>query len=287
MVSIGAVPGNEHVIERENVYDDVAQLYKEGSIMKEFPLKIKFAEEKGVDLGGVSRDMFSSFWEEAYKKVFDGVSTLIPLLHPQTQIRSFEILGKVISHGYLVSGHLPIQISLPTLLTVLLGSQVEIPCKVLLDAFRDYINPQERKYLREALSGEYFDVSSMINSFTRFGCRQVPTVSNLCSILVDVARFELIQKTAAAIATMNYGVPDDHKVFWQGLGVGGITQLYQTMFVSRDKILNILVCECINPAEERVFGYLQSFIANLKLEDLVNFVRFCTGSSVLTPPNYK
>ena len=30
-----------------------------------------------MDTGGVSRDMFSSFWEEAYRKNFDGESLIL------------------------------------------------------------------------------------------------------------------------------------------------------------------------------------------------------------------
>lgn len=36
----------------------------------------------------------------------------------------------------------------------------------------------------------------------------------------------------------------------------------------------------MNAAEERVYGYLTSFIGNMKLEELRLFLRFITGSSV-------
>lgn len=35
-----------------------------------------------------------------------------------------------------------------------------------------------------------------------------------------------------------------------------------------------------NPAEERVYGYLTSMIGNMDVNDLQNFLRFTTGSSV-------
>ena len=36
----------------------------------------------GVDAGGVCHDLFSAFWEIAYKRFFDGDSLLVPMLHP-------------------------------------------------------------------------------------------------------------------------------------------------------------------------------------------------------------
>ena len=36
----------------------------------------------------------------------------------------------------------------------------------------------------------------------------------------------------------------------------------------------------MNAAEERVYGYLVSFVGNMKLEELRLFLRFITGSSV-------
>ena len=46
-------------------------------ILKELPFRVQFKSERAVDTGGVSRDMFSSFWEEAYRKNFDGESLLL------------------------------------------------------------------------------------------------------------------------------------------------------------------------------------------------------------------
>ena len=71
--------------------------------------------------------MFSAFWEEAYNHLFDGATNLVPLVHAQSDMGLFPILGKIISHGYLASGHLPVRISLPSLVAMLLGPCVAIP----------------------------------------------------------------------------------------------------------------------------------------------------------------
>ena len=69
MVSIGATYGGNHVIRRSSVFEDVMQLYQQEQMAKEFPVNIKFESEKGVDVGGVTREMYSAFWEKAYGMV--------------------------------------------------------------------------------------------------------------------------------------------------------------------------------------------------------------------------
>ena len=74
----------------------------------------------------------------------------------------FPILGKVISHGYLSSGYLPVHISLQSLIAMLLGPSVNIPRSFLLDALMDYISDNEREKLKIAL--QYKGTSSSFSS---------------------------------------------------------------------------------------------------------------------------
>ena len=39
-----------------------------------------------VDLGGIQCEMYSAFWEKAYQLLFEGATTLIPMIHPQTDV---------------------------------------------------------------------------------------------------------------------------------------------------------------------------------------------------------
>ena len=89
----------EHLIERTNVYEDVIDLYREGDIVGEYPIFISFRGELGVDDGGAQRDMFSAFWEQAFDKLFEGITILIPMLHPQSDLTSDHWL-----HNYCLMG---------------------------------------------------------------------------------------------------------------------------------------------------------------------------------------
>lgn len=39
-------------------------------ILEEYPFRVQYENELAVDTGGVCRDLFSAFWEEAYLKSF-------------------------------------------------------------------------------------------------------------------------------------------------------------------------------------------------------------------------
>ena len=141
MKSLGAVPGFQHTIRRNNALLDIVDLYKEGTIMIECPISIHFDNEIAVDDGGLSREMFSLFWEEDIHKHFEGAQTVTPLVHAHTDMKLLHLIGRVLSHGYLVSGFLPVCISLPCLIFMLLGNMdAEISDEVLLEAFLDYVS---------------------------------------------------------------------------------------------------------------------------------------------------
>ena len=80
MEGLGLEEGTAHMVDRKNIFEEVMSLYTNDceKVLSEYPLRIRFKGELGVDLGGVIRDMFSAFFSIAYVKMFDGTSTLFP-----------------------------------------------------------------------------------------------------------------------------------------------------------------------------------------------------------------
>ena len=100
---------NEASLRSVHVFVDVLKMYSDKAILREYPLHMEFEGEMAVDQGGVTRDMYSAFWEECYSTVFDGSTLLVPMLSPQTDVTVLPVVGSIISHGYLVSGFLPVR----------------------------------------------------------------------------------------------------------------------------------------------------------------------------------
>ena len=81
MESLNAPRGTLHIVSRCNNYEDVLKLY-EDAILLECPLNIEFGGEIGVDAGGVTRDMFSAFWDSCGATRFDGSMLQVPMIFP-------------------------------------------------------------------------------------------------------------------------------------------------------------------------------------------------------------
>lgn len=279
------VEGSEHTIRRSNVFKDVLQLYQMGSILQECPIRIEFEDEMAIDQGGVTRDMFSAFWDECHSKLFEGLNLLVPLLHPQSDTSIFPIIGRIISHGYLVCGFLPVCVALPCLLCILCGPGTVVPQQVLQDAFLDYISTTEKSIFKEALNASTFteDVKEkLMNTLSRFGCRQMPTPAGLVKCLEQIACHEFCSKPTAAAALAHSGIAASHSSFWCAKGARGICSIYKTLTVSVSRVFNVLEFPLFqNPAEERVCNYLQEMVGNMNQAQLQKFLRFATGSSVL------
>lgn len=275
------VGGTVHIISRSCVYSQVLSLYKEDAgVTNEYPLRINFMDERAVDLGGVCRDLFAAFWEVAYQRLFEGASQLTPVLHAQTDIGIFPVLGHVVSHGYLVCGYLPVQIALPCLLAMFLEAG-GISNSMLMDAFCNSISPVEASFLKGCFRITSSAFSSgvqakLISLLSRFGSREVPTPTTL-----KLCKYEFLVKPMAALSMIKGGIPLAHRPFWNRFSIDEFHALYKTLTASPSKVLDMLIePDMANSSQERVFSYLQQYIGNMRFEEIQRFLRFVSGSSV-------
>ena len=282
--------GGPRPIKRERIYEDVIETYQENltDILEEYPFRIRYENERAVDTGGVSRDMFSSFWEEACMKHFDGEQLLVPAIHPNTDMASFPILGTILSQGFMVSGFLPVRIAFPVVATALLGPGIKIPDKVLVESLIDYLTTYESSILRDAIThsvnASYSSCmkAKLIDLLSRLGCREIPSPSNINRLVVSIARHIFLGKPLGALYALNSGVPKPYHAFFQQLCIEKMFDLYKALNATPSSVLRLVQEPFdMNSAEERVFGYLLSFIGGMKQNELRLFLRFVTGSSVV------
>ena len=110
-------------------------------------------------------------------------------------------------------------ISLPSLITMILGPSVPTLADIIVDSFTDYVSDVECSTLKTELdSNELFSFAvraGLINVLSRFSCRQIPTQSNLSALFEQVAHYEFCAKPAAALALIHSGIPQTHKLFWE------------------------------------------------------------------------
>ena len=61
----------------------------------EYPLQVNFINERAIDLGGVTKDAFSAFFNEAYLCMY-------PVMLASIDLEMFQMFGRIISHAYRV-----------------------------------------------------------------------------------------------------------------------------------------------------------------------------------------
>ena len=227
--------------------------------------------------------------EQGPRQEEDGADQALPGRPPAVSLlakipadlKLLQVMGRILSHGYLVSGFLPVRLSLPCLILMLLGNtNTKISDGVLLEAFLNYISISDCATIRRARAETSF--SKAMETELIFACRQIPNSANLNALLQKAAQFEFCIKPAAALCTIHSGMPESHHPFWTQRGVDGVVSLYKSLSVTASAILNILQCSYVLTGDqERIFSYLILMIGNMQPKQLQFFLRFVTGSSSL------
>ena len=90
--------GLSHQVTRNDIYGSVLALFTTNheALLSEYPLRIHFSGERAVDEGGVSRDLFSAFFEALYVKYFDGASLLYPSVNPHVRVSKLRTIGLIV-----------------------------------------------------------------------------------------------------------------------------------------------------------------------------------------------
>ena len=90
---------------------------------------------------------------------------------------------------------------------------------------------------------------------------------------VDIATFVFITKCMGVLYALHSGVPALHHEFWEGFSVQELYKLYKVLNATPQRVLKLLKePEFLTASQQRVFGYLTTFIGNLKQEELSSWL---------------
>ena len=280
--------GHIFTVKRSNIFDDIVNLYRKeaANLLAMSPVQLEYEGERALDTGGVMRDVFSAFWEEAIPRLFDGGSAVIPALTPHSEMILYSIVGTVLSHGFLEAGFLPLRVAFPVIACAIKGPLTEIPDTLLLDSFLNYISAYEADFVRQGLKSCNFsdDLQEALTTLlSRFHCMKMPSPSNLRVLLIQVARHEMVTVPMKVLHYMHSGVPVSYREFWESFSVLELYSVFNSINASPEQLIKSIANkpEDLSPAQSRVFNFLLSYIGNMKTnEEAHQFLRFVTGSSV-------
>ncbi len=114
-------------------------------------LHVNFQGEAGHDFDGLSREFFTILWQQINcTYLSDGHVPLVTPFGMGNNIPSetWVAIGRILSHGFIVSRHMPYQIATPTLFFILTGQMP--PDEMLLNYFVEMLNGTDRALITEA-----------------------------------------------------------------------------------------------------------------------------------------
>ena len=95
-------------------------------------------------------------------------------------------------HGYKDSGYFPVILSKSFVSYILFDQNSE---KDLLNSFKNYLSPDERKLIDDVLENDdVLDSEEFSDLLEQFKCRTLVKRENCQNVLLELARQELIQK---------------------------------------------------------------------------------------------
>ena len=244
-----------------------------------------------MDIGGVTRDAFLAFFEDVYVHLFDGTCLLHPAVHASNNMPTYSVLGGITSHAYLVARVFPDKVAFPCLVAALLGPECTVPDRILQETFISSLSIHEALIVMNALSLRGLTFTNCVKTelmsiLSCHGCRAIPQPFTLVQLLVQGSRYTFLIQPAAALHIMNGGIPSKHLPFWKRMTVDNFYSIYSSLSVSKAKILNLLIePKFLSVPEDEVYQYLKRFIGNMSGDELRTFLRFVTGSLVISVLN--
>ncbi|XP_048588190.1 uncharacterized protein LOC116601884 isoform X1 [Nematostella vectensis] len=263
-------------IDKDHIVEEILKLYKDTSLLQNY-LEIECGLTATGD--GVLREMLTSFWEKFLMRNGEG-SREIPLpLGPSIARETYEILGRIYHHGFMLTGSFPVTIPRASIHYALFDC-VKDEC--LEESFLNTLPAKQRETLSAALSSKSaasFPDKIVCDILEDYGNMRWPSQENICSIVKDVAVHELVAKPAMALQQFRSGMGE----FWKDVPPQEIDAVYKLSQPTSRRVKAALRGNPLTKKEESVLRWLKLFIDECGDKMLRRFLVFCTASDSLAP----
>ncbi|XP_054593746.1 uncharacterized protein [Nothobranchius furzeri] len=178
---------------RTKVVDDLLAIFTDSSIMN-VTLKMDFVNEKAVDDAGVSKEVYTAFWEQVLEQC-EGEMERVPRLRPDFSEAEWQAVGRIWVKGFLDHGVMPVKLSLAFILACISGID-NVDTETLMSLFLNYLPPIERSAVEKALQGtmEESDQEDLMDLFTRMGSHSLPPQNGMKSAIDTMAHKATLQE---------------------------------------------------------------------------------------------
>ena len=255
--------------------------FKDGSIMDK-SLKIKRILPNGEvemaeDSGGVLRDLLTEFWKSFYEIATMGREAKVPTIRHDFSAIEWEAVGRVLVYGYKRTSYWPVMLA-KTFITQCLVQEEEPKNDSLLNDFYSYVSRQDMNIFKQAFD-DYaaVDKDDLLESLDIYECKTAPNSDNIKPIILEIAHAVIIQKPKYISTSMKSVMKD------LNLSEESIDGIYRKLIPSNKAVLKIIKFpDNIDAQELETSQHLKRYIRDFDDDKLRVFLRYCTGSDLLT-----
>jgi len=253
-------------ITRDNVYQDLLSEYTKQPIQNYANVMLTFKDESAVG-DGVLRDAYATFFNEMFQ-LWEGDSQLVPKcsVHEEELI----ILGKIITHAFLILDIFPVQLSKASFLYTLFGACED---EVLFQTFLGFLPEKDCNRITNFDNCSINQVSCILNEYKIFA---VPNKGNIRKLCIDAANIALVKQPFFSLKLLF----KEMEIFKQ-MNPDMISCIYEMHKATPEKVIDCLQSFAENHQESNIMSWLIRYIRNCTHEHLLEFIRYVTGSTSL------
>ncbi|XP_078591200.1 uncharacterized protein LOC144870652 isoform X1 [Branchiostoma floridae x Branchiostoma japonicum] len=280
-------------VSRDSIHADVIGLYSDTDKRTwTHQIRVTFKGEPSVDVKGVSREMFTIFWEVVKQKSTAGSDVRLPISTPEYNQRYWEAVGRALCHCYVLVGHYPVDV-IPEVITLhILDKKPAKPA--VQEAFLNTLTETERTLLKSLFDNytpeNFTSKKTELRDFL-INCeiQTVPTFEDFPEIFHRVAEFKVFEEPKSAILGIASGFGEASAEVFKQVNTEDIHALYSSLQPTANNIIGKLELTTQSKRGEgpRVFSMLTSFLYNSNEDVCRKFLRYVTGSNLLSMDQIK
>ncbi|XP_060577479.1 uncharacterized protein LOC132734702 [Ruditapes philippinarum] len=273
-------------ISRENILENLIGYYTEESLARS-RITVKFIGEEGMDCGGVTYDMFTTFWYRAQEEFFIGYEAVVPYLPPQrfTDDSKYRVLGRILSHSIAVMKEFPIHMCKSTIIAMIYET-TDVSAEILLEDFLYFLDSHDRNLVTTAIN-DYSSLTSdqadeLMTIFERYEYAIRITAENFKHHVTQLARHVTCIRPKPLLDKMRSGIPQSHlEHFWSNFHLKTLGILFRALKPTPERVIARLKTSDDNPRlsrhQRRVFDFLKDLLKEMSEPELETFLHFVTG----------
>ncbi|XP_046877352.1 uncharacterized protein LOC124468585 isoform X1 [Hypomesus transpacificus] len=269
-------------LRRVSIVQDVLNVFMDPKVLT-VNLKMELKNERAVDSDGVSREVYSAFWEHFLEQC-EGEDERVPRLQPDYSEKEWQAVGRVWLKGYLDHNILPIRLS-PAFILACCQGVSSVDEELLMMSFARFLSVSERASVEQALQGNMDETAEedLLDLFSRMGSHILPSKDNLQPVILTMAHKVLLQEPKFIIDCFHSSIHCIHNAVPMSITKDSIMELYESKRPTNKKVAKIIKpsSENLNQQEQTALNHLLRYVRSTDQKKLEIFLRFCTGSTVL------